>query len=92
MPYPLIFGAIVDSTCKIWENTCGKKGNCWLYDIDKFRVYFHGASLAFLTVGTLFGIMVVFYADSMTNFYDDDEDEIENKADLDNNEMLIQIL
>ncbi|KAH7637101.1 solute carrier organic anion transporter family member 5a1-like protein [Dermatophagoides farinae] len=37
IPYPLIFGALIDSTCLIWEKTCGKTGNCWLYDLDKYR-------------------------------------------------------
>ncbi|CAG2102309.1 unnamed protein product, partial [Medioppia subpectinata] len=41
IPYPLIYGAIADSVCLIWENTCGKTGNCWLYDQDRFRYVLH---------------------------------------------------
>ncbi|CAG2176120.1 unnamed protein product, partial [Oppiella nova] len=26
IPYPLIFGAVVDSTCLVWEEKCGKTG------------------------------------------------------------------
>lgn len=38
IPYPLLFGAITDSACIVWEKTCGKTGNCWVYDLDKFRL------------------------------------------------------
>ena len=35
IPYPIIFGSIVDSACLIWESKCGKTGNCWVYDSEK---------------------------------------------------------
>ena len=33
IPGPIIFGAIIDSTCVLWDiNECGIKGACWIYD------------------------------------------------------------
>ncbi|KAH3858651.1 solute carrier organic anion transporter family member 4A1-like [Dreissena polymorpha] len=29
---PVILGAIIDSTCTIWQDTCGTRGSCWMYD------------------------------------------------------------
>ena len=38
IPGPIIFGALIDSTCLIWEESCGSNGNCWYYDKETFRV------------------------------------------------------
>lgn len=75
IPYPLIFGAIADSACLIWEESCGGKGNCWLYDSEKFRYYLHGAAFTFMTIGSCFDAFVIYYSKSMTNLYDDDDIE-----------------
>ena len=32
VPGPIIFGAVVDSTCLFWQHECGQRGNCWVYD------------------------------------------------------------
>lgn len=42
VPCPIIYGAVVDSACFVWEKTCGEHGACWLYDASTFRVSFHG--------------------------------------------------
>ncbi|XP_065573704.1 solute carrier organic anion transporter family member 74D-like isoform X2 [Artemia franciscana] len=47
VPCPIIYGAVVDSACLVWDYTCGQQGACWLYDVDSFRFFFHGIT-AFL--------------------------------------------
>lgn len=37
IPGPIIYGAIIDSTCLIWEESCGTRGNCWFYHGENFR-------------------------------------------------------
>jgi len=37
IPGPIIYGAIIDSTCLIWEESCGTRGNCWFYHRENFR-------------------------------------------------------
>ncbi|XP_064652501.1 solute carrier organic anion transporter family member 4C1-like [Lineus longissimus] len=32
IPGPLVFGAVVDSSCIVWQDKCGKRGSCWIYD------------------------------------------------------------
>eukprot|EP00057_Strongylocentrotus_purpuratus_P006948 XP_011661422.1 PREDICTED: solute carrier organic anion transporter family member 4A1-like isoform X6 [Strongylocentrotus purpuratus] len=32
IPGPILFGAIIDSTCLRWQETCGERGACWLYN------------------------------------------------------------
>lgn len=39
IPGPIIFGAIIDSTCVLWEQSCGSRGNCWVYHKELFRYY-----------------------------------------------------
>ena len=31
-PGPIFLGAILDSTCTVWQESCGVRGNCWVYD------------------------------------------------------------
>ncbi|CAG2104430.1 unnamed protein product [Medioppia subpectinata] len=71
VPYPLIFGTVVDSACLVWESKCGKSGNCWLYDQDRFRYTLHGTALAFITIGSLFDLGIIYNANLIQNFYDE---------------------
>ncbi|XP_054713441.1 solute carrier organic anion transporter family member 74D-like [Uloborus diversus] len=76
IPYPLIYGALTDSTCLVWEESCSKTGNCWLYDSDKFRYYLHGMSMLLISIGICFDGIVFLLSDRMTNFYgEEDEDK-----------------
>lgn len=34
VPGPIIFGAIIDSTCIVWREKCGEHASCWIYDND----------------------------------------------------------
>lgn len=42
VPCPIVYGAIVDSACLMWDKVCGKAGACRLYDSTTFRYFFHG--------------------------------------------------
>ena len=39
IPSPILFGAVIDSTCLLWKSTCNGAagGRCLLYDIVMFR-------------------------------------------------------
>lgn len=41
IPGPILYGAIIDKSCLLWENSCGDNGNCWHYDKEKFRLLFN---------------------------------------------------
>ncbi|XP_072176178.1 solute carrier organic anion transporter family member 4C1-like [Diadema setosum] len=32
IPGPIIFGAVIDGACLVWQQTCGTRGSCWIYD------------------------------------------------------------
>ncbi len=33
LPSPVIFGHIMDESCRLWQNICGKPGRCFDYDV-----------------------------------------------------------
>ncbi|KAJ6223460.1 hypothetical protein RDWZM_002005 [Blomia tropicalis] len=75
IPYPMIYGAIIDSTCLVWEKTCGNSGNCWLYDIDKFRVLLHVCTFGFIMIGITLEIGTVIMAGRIKDLYDEDGED-----------------
>ncbi|XP_029161942.1 solute carrier organic anion transporter family member 4C1 [Nylanderia fulva] len=54
IPGPIIYGVIIDSTCLIWEETCGTRGNCWFHHRENFRYLVNISSAGFSMVGVLF--------------------------------------
>lgn len=59
MPGPIIFGALIDSTCLFFQSTCGVTGNCYVYDIVRFRFTYIGLFNVLRIAGTLF-LLVAF--------------------------------
>ncbi|XP_055871891.1 solute carrier organic anion transporter family member 2A1-like isoform X3 [Biomphalaria glabrata] len=45
LPGPIIFGALIDTSCIVWNKSCLSTGACLLYDIEKFRLRIHALIL-----------------------------------------------
>lgn len=60
IPGPIIYGAIIDSTCLIWEESCGTRGNCWFHHRRNFRYLVNITSAGFSTIGVLFDAAVCY--------------------------------
>ena len=62
IPGPVIFGALVDSSCILWQRTCSTdtRGSCLLYDTASFRLLTHGVTLVFMLASL--GFIGVLYA------------------------------
>ncbi|XP_031619006.1 solute carrier organic anion transporter family member 74D-like [Contarinia nasturtii] len=75
IPAPIIFGRIIDFTCLIWNQKCGREGNCLLYDSVKFRYYIHATSAVFLAIGVCFDFMIWYYGRDMDLYGDSNNDE-----------------
>ncbi|KAK3092949.1 hypothetical protein FSP39_009291 [Pinctada imbricata] len=57
-PGPIFLGAIIDSSCDVWQETCGSRGNCWLY-----RKWDLGVKVMLWWMGTKFvGVILLFIA------------------------------
>jgi len=74
IPAPMYFGALIDSTCRLWETdagdlssaspTCqrdgGGTGSCLLYDTDHLRWRTYGVALAVQFLQLTFGVLLYF--------------------------------
>lgn len=67
----MLYGAIFDSACLVWEDKCGKPGVCWLYDTDRLRCAYHGLSVAILLAAIVFELGLVYHSGRMSDFYSD---------------------
>ncbi|XP_063993445.1 solute carrier organic anion transporter family member 74D [Diachasmimorpha longicaudata] len=70
VPCPIVYGAVVDSACLVWEYACGERGACWLYDSNIFRMFFHGTTGGILLLAFIVDVVVWYKAGSI-NFVDD---------------------
>lgn len=78
VPYPLIYSAIFDATCLVWEERGGRRGNCWFYDVDKLRFAYHGVTIVFLGLGLICQLVMSYYAKRVTDMYGDAEGHAED--------------
>ncbi|XP_075211114.1 solute carrier organic anion transporter family member 74D-like [Lycorma delicatula] len=97
IPGPIIYGIILDSVCLVWGQTCGKQGNCWLYDGKRLRFNLNVTASTFLLIAAFLDLGVCYYAKGL-KLYDDDinkkkgQKEIqpgEKKADEELDELLV---
>lgn len=86
VPCPILYGAIVDSTCLFWEEDCGKRGACRMYDSTRFRYLFHGLTALIMFLAFLIDLVVCYKAPAIQFLEqaaehddDDDEDEIDEE-------------
>ncbi|RWS11071.1 Solute carrier organic anion transporter family member 5A1-like protein [Dinothrombium tinctorium] len=79
IPYPVVFGYVIDAACLVWERSCGETGNCWLYDTQKLRYYLHGTTFAFAMVGSCFDFVLFIFANRLNNMYDEEDEIDENE-------------
>ncbi|XP_076283675.1 organic anion transporting polypeptide 74D [Lasioglossum baleicum] len=74
VPCPIVYGAVVDSACLVWEYACGQRGACWLYDSNVFRMFYHGTTGGILVLAFVVDIVVWYKAGSI-NFVEEQETE-----------------
>uniref|UniRef100_A0A8D8WWD8 Solute carrier organic anion transporter family member n=1 Tax=Cacopsylla melanoneura TaxID=428564 RepID=A0A8D8WWD8_9HEMI len=73
IPGPIIYGALLDSSCLVWGELCGGElGNCWLYKGSAMRYVLNVTSSCFIFLAALFDIGV-WRNSSHLKMYDDEE-------------------
>lgn len=68
LPAPMVFGAIIDSSCMVWQRECGEDTNCVLYNNDTLRMSVMLTTAAIMSGGILFDIGVWYHAGSLVIF------------------------
>ncbi len=58
LPAPMVYGAIIDGTCVLWQRECGETTNCLLYDTVKLRRTLMLTTAFIMLVGVVFDIGV----------------------------------
>ncbi|XP_064189116.1 solute carrier organic anion transporter family member 5A1 [Anguilla rostrata] len=61
IPTPIYFGAVIDTTCMLWQQDCGIHGSCWEYDVTSFRFVYFGLAASLKFVGFIF-IFLTWYS------------------------------
>ncbi|XP_054268573.1 solute carrier organic anion transporter family member 74D-like [Macrosteles quadrilineatus] len=77
IPGPILYGAMIDSTCLVWDETCGRRGNCWLYDKYRLRYSLNVTSACLTLIGVLFDALVCYLGGDL-KLYEDEEDSNKN--------------
>ena len=54
VPGPILYGALIDSTCLLWKTSCGSTGACVLYNNVAFRWRLHGITASLKIVAGCF--------------------------------------
>ena len=54
IPAPLIFGAIFDASCILWQDTCGVGGSCFFYDKQNLAFYMFGVCIGYKCLALVF--------------------------------------
>ena len=57
IPGPILFGVIFDSACIYWQNECGRRGNCWVYDNFKLSRRAEGLAISGLIIFSFFSFL-----------------------------------
>ncbi|XP_058794444.1 solute carrier organic anion transporter family member 74D [Phymastichus coffea] len=91
IPGPIIFGAIMDSTCLVWDISCKKKGNCWFYHKDQFRYYVNITAACFCLIGVIFDAFVCYYSKGIDLYGEQEETEKKRIHQSKNNEKMNNI-
>ena len=61
MPGPIIFGAMFDATCTLWQDKCGERGSCWMYDSDSIKFIFTFLPFGLKALATVFYFLAQFF-------------------------------
>ena len=73
LPGPIVYGAIFDSACTVWDERCGESLNCLVYDTDRLRRSLTYTSAALLFLGCLADSGVWYFCKNLKIYGEDDE-------------------
>ncbi|XP_070533602.1 solute carrier organic anion transporter family member 4C1-like [Ptychodera flava] len=84
IPGPIIVGAVVDSTCLLWQESCDQTGSCWLYDSFQLGLRFLILHVVYVTCSIIFFALalVVYKPPRSTKYVYDKEVDIRDEESV----------
>jgi len=61
-PSPAVYGAAIDSTCLVQQQSCDRKGACLLYDNNGFRIRLHALPITGKFISTWMYCLALFFS------------------------------
>ena len=56
---PIILGTVFDMSCSLWQEDCGSRGSCWVYDGSMLALGFLGLCFVVKVISTLSYILAI---------------------------------
>merc|ERR1719244_102261 len=93
LPSPIVYGAIIDKSCLLWQQECGETTNCLLYDTDALRKVLMLTTAAIASLGVLCDVAVWYYSKDLKIFYNEpvslsSENGLKNVEGADENDLV----
>lgn len=54
IPGPIMFGKMIDLTCRLWQRNCSDNGSCYFYDNERMGVYLMALTLVVKALSSFF--------------------------------------
>lgn len=61
IPGPILFGKLIDITCRLWQNSCGEQGSCFFYDNRSMSYNLMSVGLVGKSLSCLFFFLALFF-------------------------------
>ena len=68
LPSPMVYGAIIDNTCILWQEECGETTNCLLYSTEDLRKALMLTTACIMLIGVIFDIGAWYYSKDLLIF------------------------
>uniref|UniRef100_A0A146LLL7 Solute carrier organic anion transporter family member n=1 Tax=Lygus hesperus TaxID=30085 RepID=A0A146LLL7_LYGHE len=81
IPGPIVFGALIDAACIIWDSSCGKRGNCWFYDKHAFRKNLNLTAAAITSIGVILDGVVCYLGRDLKLYEEEEPQPVTQKSE-----------
>ncbi|KAH7723942.1 Protein F47E1.4 [Aphelenchoides avenae] len=81
LPSPILWGAVIDSACLIWDQTCSSRGSCSVYEPTTLRVRMHYMYCVIRGISLIADLFVFYYAKGLNLLDEEDPKAAESEAE-----------
>jgi len=82
LPSPIVYGAIIDQSCILWQKECDETTNCLLYNTDTLRNVIMLTTAGIASVGVLCDGVVWYYSKDLKIYEDSNPSSIDYTKEM----------